>query len=682
MSRAEGLLRRQLDRFFGTVSPVPESWQPFLNAVEQAYEEFDFHRQMVERALNLSSEELLRANSELRAVLDALPDCLFRVDAEGGVSDLMQTNSAIGQPRVRALLDPLPNQATDQAAAQFLESVARVRETRSAVAFEYRVTSGGEERHYETRLLPFEDRDTLVLVRDITERARSEIEFQTVFENANDGLVIFDLNGRILAANSVLCRRLGYSLEELLRIEVGEINSTEYAATIKHRIAHVVKTGAGIFEVVNTCKNGSTIPVEISARLFQYQGSPAILGASRDISERKRAEAEAAERTAELERAKQLAEAANRAKSEFLAQISHEVRTPMNGIIGMTDLLLDTSLSAQQRDFGETIWKSAQALLVVINDVLDFSKIEAGRLEIQNSVFDIVDCLTEVSDLMAPQARAKGLAYTFEAPPACRLVSGDAGRLRQVVLNLLGNAIKFTAEGSVQLRVSLLESITRRAVFSIAVKDTGIGIPTDKLPMLFSKFTQLDSSASRKHQGTGLGLAISRQLAELMGGTLTVTSQPGCGSEFVFHLPLCCAADLPQHEPAAEAAPAEKLPPRPRHILLAEDNVINQKLAILMLKKLGCHVDVASNGREAVAMAERFPYEVIFMDCGMPEMDGYSAAQEIRARLPGPRIPIVALTAHACSGAREECLRSGMDDYLAKPIKQSDMARSLLRWCP
>ena len=238
------------------------------------------------------------------------------------------------------------------------------------------------------------------------------------------------------------------------------------------------------------------------------------------------------------------------------------------------------------------------------------------------------------------------------------------------------------AASTAALRVSLLETVGGRAVFSIAVKDTGIGIPADKLPLLFSKFAQLDSSMSRKHQRTGLGLAISRQLAELMGGTLTATSKPGSGSEFVFGLPLPCAVDVPQDEPAAEAAPAEKLSPRPRRVLLAEDNVINRKLGILILEKLGCRVDVASDGREAVAMAGRFPYEVIFMDCGMPEMDGYSAARQIRANLHGPRIPIVALTAHASSGAREECLRSGMDDYVAKPIKQIDLARSLLRWCP
>ncbi|HUI81939.1 MAG TPA: ATP-binding protein [Bryobacteraceae bacterium] len=680
MSRAHSLLERQLAKFFGGATPVPENWQPFLNAVERAYEDFESHREMVERALNLSSEELLRANSELRAVLDALPDCLFRLDADGAVSDLIGSSSAPVPPSVRALIES-SHETDPKTVARFRDSVKRVRETRSAATIEYSVNSEDGQRHYETRLVPFEDRDILVLVRDVTERKRTEMEFRTVFENANDGMVIMDLTGRLLAANEVMCRRLGYRLEELLDQKIETVDTPEHAALREQRTADVIKYGSGLFEAVNVSKDGSTIPVEISARLFQYQGKPAILGVARDISERKRAEAEAAQRTAELERAKQQAETANRAKSEFLAQISHEVRTPMNGIIGMTDLLLDTSLSREQRDFGETIAKSAQALLVVINDVLDFSKIEAGRLEIRNSVFDIGDCLAEVSELMAPQARAKGLAYCFQPAPACPRVLGDAGRIRQVVLNLVGNAIKFTAEGSIELRVSLLKAVDGGAVFNIAVKDTGIGIPADKLPLLFCKFTQLDSSMSRKHQGTGLGLAISRQLAELMGGTVTVTSQPGRGSEFVFRLPLCFATGIAPIEPPAIETPTEELSPRLRRILLAEDNVINQKLSTLILQKLGCCVDIASNGREAVAMAENIPYEAIFMDCSMPEMDGYTAAQEIRTRI-HPRIPIIALTAHASGTAREACLESGMDDFVAKPIKASDLARSLLRWCP
>jgi CheY-like chemotaxis protein len=218
------------------------------------------------------------------------------------------------------------------------------------------------------------------------------------------------------------------------------------------------------------------------------------------------------------------------------------------------------------------------------------------------------------------------------------------------------------------------------------VKDTGIGIAADKLPLLFSKFTQVDSSASRRFQGTGLGLAISRRLAELMGGTLTAASEEGRGSEFTLEIPLADVAGAVCEGAGSEtplAEPAPKLPARTRRILLAEDNPVNQKLGALLLQKLGCRVDVAANGREAVAMAQPGAYEAIFMDCGMPEMDGYAAAREIRRRNPdGPRIPIIALTAHAISGAREECLDAGMDDFLAKPVRAGEIAGALLRWCP
>lgn len=391
MGRAHSLLCRQIDRFLGGAGAVPESWQPFLRAVEQAYEEFDAHRQMVERALDLSSDELVRANSELRAVLEAFPDYLFRIDAEGHPLDLTETAPAVILPPVEALVD-FPQEGAKGPAIQFRDSVRRVRETRSPASFEYAAASANGDRFYEARLLPFVDDEILVFVRDVTVRKRSEMEFRAVFENANDGITVVEPTGRVLEANGVLCRRLGYSREELLRMNVRGINLPEHAGMVAGRLASVLERGEGLFEDVHVRKDGSPVPVEINARRFEYRGAPCLLAVTRDISERKRAEAEAAERTAELERAKTQAEAANRAKSEFLAHISHEVRTPMNGIIGMTDLLLDTPLTPEQRDYGETISKSAQALLVVINDVLDLSKIEAGRLEIRTSAFDIVNC--------------------------------------------------------------------------------------------------------------------------------------------------------------------------------------------------------------------------------------------------------------------------------------------------
>jgi PAS domain S-box-containing protein len=684
MEPRHNILRRQLKKYLGDVEGATPAHLRFFEAVDRAYLEFDEARQMLERALGLSSQELVRANSELRAVLGALPDYLFRIDAEGRARDLSQAGAAVAETPVRMLLET--RDAAGAAALVFRDSVRQVRESGMARNFQYRVSEGDGEHYYEARLLPFLEGEILALVRDVTVRQRSEMEFRTVFENSNDGIIILSATGQILEANGVTCRRLGYSHEELLRMNVAEVNAPELMTVVRERFANIVKRGEGMFETVHVRKDGAQVAVEVSARVFDYRGTAAILGTSRDIGDRKRAEAESAERSAELQRAKAQAEAANRAKSEFLAQMSHEVRTPMNGIIGMTELLLDTTLTGEQRDFAESVRKSAESLLTVINDVLDLSKIEAGRMEIRTTAFDLVDCVKEVCELMEPQAKAKGLGYAFHEDTASRRVMGDAGRVRQIALNLLGNAIKFTDLGRVDVQVSSRAAAGGHAVFRIAVKDTGIGIAPDKLPLLFSKFMQVDSSSSRRHQGTGLGLVISRQLAELMGGALTVTSFEGCGSEFVLELPLACATASAPKAADSQASPKDALGAashRPRRILLAEDNAINQKLGVRLLEKLGCLVDLAANGREALAMAQGGGYEAIFMDCGMPVMDGYAAAREIRARHSGgPRIPIIALTAHAVGGAREDCLRAGMDDYLAKPVRPGDFERALLRWCP
>jgi PAS domain S-box-containing protein len=511
---------------------------------------------------------------------------------------------------------------------------------------------------------------------------RSELEFRTVFEAANDAIVISDLEGRILEINGVACRRLGYSREELLGMNANDLDGSPAGERVVDRSLVQLLEGQ-VFEAVSRRKDGSVVPVEVSARGFEFQGKPAILGVARDIEERKRTEVEAAIRAAELELAWAGAEAANRAKSDFLTHMSHEMRTPLNGIVGMTGLLLDAGLTGEQREHAETVRDCADALLSTINSILDLSKIEAGRMQLECSAFDLVECLKEIGEIMAPQACAKGLAYVFDGGAPPRWVYGDAGRLRQIVLHLVGNAIKFTESGSVELRLASGEADSPQPVCRITVTDTGIGIPQEKLPLLFGKFAQVDSSLVRKYEGAGLGLAISQQLAQLMGGAIAVASEPGHGSEFTLTVPLApCAPATAEPAGAAEAAgPQPTLRPRARRVLLAEDNAVNLRLGVRLLERLGCRVDAAGNGREAVEMAERFPYDLIFMDCRMPEMDGYEASRKIRSRpLTGPRVPIVALTAHAVNGAREECLQAGMDDYVTKPVRPADLERMLLRW--
>jgi PAS domain S-box-containing protein len=512
---------------------------------------------------------------------------------------------------------------------------------------------------------------------------RSETEFRTLFDNVGDIVLIGDLEGRFLEANRIASESTGYSREELLRMSIRDIDGTQYASFTPEQMAQVVASGPALLETVIVCRDGSQFPVEINTRMCEYRGAPALLSVLRDITERKRAEAEEAQHTAELERARAEAESANRAKSQFLAHMSHEIRTPLNGIIGMIGLLLDSALDLEQREFGETVRMSAQALLALVNDLLDISRIEAGKMELEPARFDLAACLEATGELMAPQAQAKGLEYVFDAEMPCRLAIGDAGRVRQILLNLLSNAIKFTERGRVTLRVRGSGCAGAQCVYRIAVEDTGPGIAENQLPRLFRSFTQLDSSLVRKHEGAGLGLAISRQLAELMGGTLTVTSSVGRGSTFLLTLPLptipegCRMPDVAG--PAnGEVAPAGQ---HVRRVLLVEDNLVNQKVGVRFLEKLGCRADVAANGREAVEMAGSQGYDLILMDCRMPEMDGYAATRAIRSREnAGERIPIVAMTAHAVTGAREECLNAGMDDYVTKPISAGELERVLLRW--
>jgi signal transduction histidine kinase/CheY-like chemotaxis protein len=379
------------------------------------------------------------------------------------------------------------------------------------------------------------------------------------------------------------------------------------------------------------------------------------------------------------------ADAASLAKSEFLANMSHEIRTPMNGVIGMAGILAGTPLDAEQRDYVATIRSSADHLLSVINDILDFSKLDAGKLQLETRPFNLRRLVHEVVQILTPQATAGCLDLVVrEDGRLPREVLGDPGRIRQIVTNLAGNAIKFTAAGHVAIDLELVNRRGDQILARIAVTDTGIGIPPDKLAAIFDKFTQVDASTARRFGGTGLGLAISRQLADLMGGHLLVESREGHGSTFWLETPLGVVVESEERQTASRTAAttaAAEISPRDLHVLVAEDNAVNRKVARKLLENLGCTVDLAVNGLEAVAMVRTLPYALVFMDCQMPEMDGYTATEAIR-RLPGEagQMAIVAMTAHAMPGDRERCLAAGMDDYLSKPIEVARLAEMVQRW--
>ena len=675
----------------------------------------------------------------------------------------------------------------------------------------------------------------LGVYRDITASRRTEMLYQTLAENSLAASFIVQ-DGKFCFINTSAIAYAGYSSSELIGQDADLIVHPEDRTQVKERAREILRKGdVSPYHFRMVTKQGEIRWIMQIVSPIQYEGRPAILGNAIDITERKRAQDALVETNEQLEqaitRANELAlqaELANMAKSEFLANMSHEIRTPMNGVIGMSGLLLDTELSSEQRHYAELVRASGEALLKVINDILDFSKIEARKLDLEILDFNLRTTLEDVAELLALKAHEKGLELVCMVDPKTPLwLRGDPGRLRQILVNLAGNAVKFTHQGGVIIRAGLESQNDGRAVIRFAVSDTGIGIPPDRIHALFSPFTQVDGSTTRKYGGTGLGLSISKQLVELMGGHITVESREGSGSTFSFtaafekqpadaqHLvdelvdlfgvrvlvvddhatnrllattlarSWGCRVDeaadsrrvlemlrvaLRSHDPYQAALLDMQMPEidgeelgrlikadpecrdtvlimmtsvgqrgdarrleaigfaaylnkpirhgqlhdclalalgrkqdgkrEPDHrlitrhtlaearllgsrILLAEDNITNQQVAVALLKKLGCRADVAANGKEALEALRTIPYDLVLMDCHMPEMDGYEAARRIRDPRSGvldQAIPVIAMTARVMADDREECLQAGMNDHLAKPVDPKALVQMLQKW--
>ncbi len=636
----------------------------------------------------------------------------------------------------------------------------------------------------------------------------SEAQYRGVFDGVNDAIIVETLSGEILDANESACKMYGWRYEELLEKTVKDLVPPEFHILLPHENDGDVLPEETL-ETVNVRANGEHFPVAVRGRIQKIGDEKRLLVVVRDITNQKREEQE-------LIQAKNAAEVAAQVKADFLANMSHELRTPLNAIYGMTSLMLDTQLEAEQQDFMETIRRGSESLLSVINQILDFSKIEAGKLELEKQPFYIRSCIEDALDMLAGKASEKmiDLAYIIEdkTPP---VVIGDVTRLRQVLVNLLGNAVKFTESGEVVVRAKGFIAENEQQVIQISVRDTGIGIPNDKLVKLFQSFSQVDTSTTRKYGGTGLGLAISKEIVEKMGGKIWVESEAGKGSTFHFtifvdadansmpitpdkvqpHLagkriliveasatnrlillnqtavwgmkpraveseseallllkegqifdiaildtqmsdtdgfalvekihdmdtgnthPMIILISAKRETTSPEntkiaaflskpiktsnlltvltnvvtAASTNKKKQRtgtgidptmanrhPLRILLAEDNMVNQKVATKLLSKLGYRVDVAGNGVEVIEALERQTYDVILMDIQMPEMDGDEATRQVRAKWPEDRQPhIVAMTAHALEGDREKYLARGMDDYVSKPISVNALVTAL-----
>jgi PAS domain S-box-containing protein len=568
----------------------------------------------------------------------------------------------------------------------------------------------------------------------------SQANLQDFFDNASDLIQTVSPDGRFLYVNEAWLQTLGYTQEELDSLPMWNIIHPYSLVACMEKFKQVL-AGENLTRVEATfvAKDGRLIVVEGNCNCRFEAGRPVMIRSIfRDITERKCTEEALAE-------AHNQALAASRLKSEFLANMSHEIRTPISSIVGVSELLADTTLDPEQREFNQIIHKSAQSLLILLNDILDSSKIEANRLSLEITDFELLKVVEESTELLSPQAHEKGIALVSCLDPSLRgYWRGDPFRLRQIFINLLNNAVKFTKKGQVVVRVTgegpynppaadsetnpAGETVERRLV-RFAVSDSGIGLSEIARRRLFQPFTQADGSTTRKYGGTGLGLSISKRLVELMGGQIGVESQEGQGSTFWFTVPLALSewqADTLPDEPAdvpalVEAQPAfissSEVPTQPGHafknnskrglILLAEDNLVNQKLGLAQLRKLGYNAHAVSNGRElleklgqsmAASAASASPdrvnsetglpqpeeYTLILMDCQMPELDGFETTRIIRQqeKLAGQarHIPIIALTANAMLGDREICLEAGMDDYLTKPINLEELARRLERW--
>ncbi|MEW6220989.1 MAG: PAS domain S-box protein, partial [Thermodesulfobacteriota bacterium] len=698
------LLRRQASQglTFVILSPLPEIQQgrlaSILGVMVLAVLILSFfvaqeRSEETNEVLRASGLAMRRAKEEWERTFDAVPDLIALVDPQYRILRINRAMAAALGRTAAGCIGQACHQVihgTDTPVAQCLHCLL----LEDGPSHRTEIFDERLGRHFAITSTPLRDQDGTLLgsvhvARDISERkaaeaalVASEARYRQLVEDTSDIVYTCDAAGTLTFINQAVTQ-LGVRPEELVGRSVLALVLAEDRPAVTEAFRRGIVEGRLrrdrgepplSFRVRR--RDGGIVHLEVVGSLIRDpQGRiSGVGGILRNISAHKEAEAA-------LHRAKEAAEAASRAKSELLANVSHEIRTPMNGILGMASLLLDAPLPEPQRRQAETILASGQALLAMLNDILDLSKIEAGRLELEEVPLDLARLVAEVAEMQAVPAREKGLSLRVEMDPQVpRQLRGDPVRLRQILQNLAANAVKFTEKGEVLLRSSLEQADAQGVQVRLAVVDSGIGIAPVDQARLFAPFTQADASTSRRYGGTGLGLSIARRLARMMGGEIGLESTPGVGS--TFWLTVRLARDDRPAEPAAPAGP-----PRPaswpgRRVLVVEDDATNQAVAQGFLARLGLEVDLAPDGRAALAALAARPYHLVLMDCQMPEMDGYQATRLIRdpdSPVLDHRVPVVAMTAHAMPGDRERCLAAGMSDYIAKPLQQAELAAAVER---
>jgi len=509
-------------------------------------------------------------------------------------------------------------------------------------------------------------------VQDITERKRieaelilTELRFRKLFENTQLMIVSHGFEGTIYSINPSGAHTLGYEPEEMIGRNVRDFIAPETRDEFEDYLKEVTATGQanGVMKLLR--RDGTRgIWIYRNITLEDADRNPYVLGSCLDISDRYLMELE-------LKQARQTAEQALAAKDRFVANMSHEIRTPMNAILGFTDVLMSTKLDREQAEALDAVRSAGENLLAIINDILDLSKIESGKIDFEEAPMSVREVMEKVHKLLAQRSGERRIRFTWSAAEYVPdYVLGDALKLNQVLINLVGNALKFTHEGFVSFDCRLDWEDETSCMLRFTVEDSGIGIPADKLQAVFEPFTQASSDSTRKYGGTGLGLSIAKDLVELQGGTIEVQSEPGKGTRFIFTLP-AKKIGMENVREVEQAILPDNVPNDIR-ILLVEDHYLNQKLAQKLVSEFGFSMDLAVNGREALDFLRKAPYDVVLMDLQMPEMDGYEATKQIRNSLQLD-VPIVAMTAHSIAGEKERCLKLGMNDYLAKPFRSRDL---------